>query len=181
MTAAHSSAFNPLSYGTIEYIEVPGPKPIWEVISFTHAMEFVTHNFGVAFLPRSASHLSHMGVLFKPISDRLLWIETALFLRQDQRADRLRWFVPELLLQIKNARLEQGGSGTLADVRQAEQLLYTAAAAIPDLERQIEQEENSISILLGRNPGPIVREASEMNWPQPEQIPTGGMPRSRRQ
>src|SRR5271170_5180080 len=48
--------------------------------------------------------------------------------------------------------LEQGGSGTLADVRQAEQLLYTAAAAIPDLERQIEQEENSISILLGRNP-----------------------------
>jgi len=69
--------------------------------------------------------------------------------------------------------LEQGGSGTLADVRQAEQLLYTAAAAIPDLERQIEQEENSISILLGRNPGPIVREASEMNWPQPERIPTG--------
>jgi outer membrane protein, multidrug efflux system len=69
--------------------------------------------------------------------------------------------------------LEQGGSGTLADVRQAEQLLYTAAAAIPDFERQIEQEENSISILLGRNPGPIVREASEMNWPQPEQIPTG--------
>ena len=69
--------------------------------------------------------------------------------------------------------LEQGGSGTLADVRQAEQLLYTAAAAIPDLERQIEQEENSISILLGRNPGPIVREASEMNWPKPEQIPTG--------
>src|ERR1700722_9048906 len=68
--------------------------------------------------------------------------------------------------------LEQGGSGTRADVRQAEQLLYTAAAAIPDLERQIEQEENSISILLGRNPGPIVREASEMNWPQPEQIPT---------
>jgi multidrug efflux system outer membrane protein len=69
--------------------------------------------------------------------------------------------------------LEQGGSGTLADVRQAEQLLYTAAAAIPDYERQIEQEENSISILLGRNPGPIVREASEMDWPKPEQIPTG--------
>jgi outer membrane protein, multidrug efflux system len=69
--------------------------------------------------------------------------------------------------------LEQGGSGTLADVRQAEQLLYTAAAAIPDFERQIEQQENSISILLGRNPGPIVRGASEMNWPQPEQIPAG--------
>src|SRR3984957_12240202 len=70
--------------------------------------------------------------------------------------------------------LEQGGSGTLADVRQAEQLLYTAAAAIPDFERQIEQEENSISILLGRNPGPILRGATEeMSWSQPEQIPSG--------
>ena len=69
--------------------------------------------------------------------------------------------------------LEQGGSGTLADVRQAEQLLYTAAAAIPDFERQIEQQENSLSILLGRNPGPIIREASETNWPEPEQVPAG--------
>jgi outer membrane protein, multidrug efflux system len=69
--------------------------------------------------------------------------------------------------------VEQGGSGTFADVRQAEQLLYTAAAAIPDFERQIEQQENSISILLGRNPGPIIRGASERNWPQPEQIPAG--------
>jgi len=69
--------------------------------------------------------------------------------------------------------MEQGGSGTLSDVRQAEQLLYTAAAAIPDYERQIEQQENSISILLGRNPGPIIRGASERNWPQPEQIPVG--------
>jgi outer membrane protein, multidrug efflux system len=69
--------------------------------------------------------------------------------------------------------LEQGGSGTLADVRQAEELLYTAAAAIPDYERQIEQQENSISILLGRNPGPIVRRASETDWPDPEQVPAG--------
>jgi multidrug efflux system outer membrane protein len=69
--------------------------------------------------------------------------------------------------------VEQGGSGTLADVRQSEQLLYTAAAAIPDFERQLEQQENSPSILLGRNPGPIIREASEMNWPEPEQVPGG--------
>ena len=48
-----------------------------------------------------------MSVLLKPISDRQLWIEAALFLRQDQRDDRLRWFVPEPLLQIKNARLDR--------------------------------------------------------------------------
>lgn len=68
--------------------------------------------------------------------------------------------------------LERGGSATLADIRQAEELQYTAAAAIPDLERQIEQQENSLSILLGRNPGPILRRA-DMSWPQPEQIPAG--------
>jgi outer membrane protein, multidrug efflux system len=70
--------------------------------------------------------------------------------------------------------LEQGGSASLADVRQSEELLYTATAAIPDFERQIQQEENSISTLVGRNPGPILRGATEeVNWPQPDQIPAG--------
>jgi multidrug efflux system outer membrane protein len=70
--------------------------------------------------------------------------------------------------------LEQGGAGTLADVRQAEELLYQATAEIPDLERQIAQEEDGISILLGRNPGPIVRgNIDAMQWPAPEQVPAG--------
>ena len=60
-----------------------------------------------------------------------------------------------------------------ADVRQAEELTYTAAAAIPDLERQIQQLENGLSILLGRNPGPIARDAAAMTWSQPEQVPAG--------
>jgi multidrug efflux system outer membrane protein len=51
----------------------------------------------------------------------------------------------------------KGGTTALIDVRQSEQLVYTAAAAIPDLERRIEQQENLISILLGRNPGPVNR------------------------
>jgi outer membrane protein, multidrug efflux system len=51
----------------------------------------------------------------------------------------------------------KGGTTSMLDVRQSETLVYTAAAAIPDLERRIEQQENFISILLGRNPGPITR------------------------
>ena len=43
-----------------------------------------------------------------------------------------------------------GGTTSLLDVRQSEQLVYTAAASIPDLERRIEQQENLISILLGK-------------------------------
>jgi multidrug efflux system outer membrane protein len=69
--------------------------------------------------------------------------------------------------------LEKGGSAPLSDVRQSEELLYSASAEIPDLERQIAQQENSLSILLGRNPGRILRSASETNWPEPEQVPAG--------
>ena len=50
-----------------------------------------------------------------------------------------------------------GGVTSMMDVRQSEQLVYFAAASIPDLERQIEQQENFLSILIGKNPGPIVR------------------------
>src|SRR5438309_448678 len=51
----------------------------------------------------------------------------------------------------------KGGVTSLIDVRQSEQLVFTAAAGIPDLERRIEQQENLISILLGSNPAPVTR------------------------
>ncbi|HTE89852.1 MAG TPA: hypothetical protein VK639_12895 [Terriglobales bacterium] len=51
--------------------------------------------------------------------------------------------------------LADGGATSMLDVRQAEQLVYAAAASIPDLERRIEQQENFISILLGNNPQAI--------------------------
>jgi multidrug efflux system outer membrane protein len=52
---------------------------------------------------------------------------------------------------------QQGGLATMLDVRQAEQLVYEASQTIPDIERQIEQTENQISLLLGNNPGPVTR------------------------
>src|SRR5207244_885676 len=48
-----------------------------------------------------------------------------------------------------------GGATSLVDVRQAEQLVFNAAATISDLERQIAQQENFISVLLGRNPSDV--------------------------
>ena len=53
--------------------------------------------------------------------------------------------------------LAEGGATSLLDVRQAEQLVFTAGSTIPALELDIEQEENFISILLGRDPGPVPR------------------------
>jgi multidrug efflux system outer membrane protein len=57
---------------------------------------------------------------------------------------------------LVQARLDGGVVGII-DLRQSETLLYTATKTIPDLQRQIEQTENLINILLGRNPGPIAR------------------------
>jgi len=67
----------------------------------------------------------------------------------------------------------QGGVTSMLDVRQSEQLVYGAAAAIPDLERQIEQEENFISILLGQNPGPIKRGAPLPEIRRLPEVPAG--------
>ena len=44
--------------------------------------------------------------------------------------------------------LERGGAGSLADTRQAEELLHAAQANLPDLRRQIAIQENTLSILL---------------------------------
>jgi multidrug efflux system outer membrane protein len=58
-------------------------------------------------------------------------------------------------------------------VRQAEQLVFTAGAEIPALEQQIEQQENSLSILLGQNPGDITRGETLTEQRQPSQVPPG--------
>ena len=68
---------------------------------------------------------------------------------------------------------ERGGTVSLLDVRQAEQLVYTASSQIPDIERRIAQEENFLSILLGRYPGPIPRGQTLTEQFHAPQIPAG--------
>jgi len=58
--------------------------------------------------------------------------------------------------------LEEHGINSILDVRQAEQLVYTAAAEIADLERRIGQQEDFLSILVGNNPGPIAPRGQEL-------------------
>jgi outer membrane protein, multidrug efflux system len=69
--------------------------------------------------------------------------------------------------------LSNGGAGTMLDVRQAEQLVAIAAETIPDLERQIQQEENFISTLLGNNPGPVARGLKLTEQPHAPEVPAG--------
>ena len=68
---------------------------------------------------------------------------------------------------------EQVGSATMSDVHQSEQLLYAAEAVQPSLERDIREQENSISLLLGRNPGSILRGKKAIAQPDPQEVPPG--------
>jgi multidrug efflux system outer membrane protein len=69
--------------------------------------------------------------------------------------------------------LANGGATSMLDVRQAEQLVDTAAETIPDLERRIEQQENFLSTLLGNNPGPIARGMKLTEQPHAPDVPAG--------
>jgi multidrug efflux system outer membrane protein len=69
--------------------------------------------------------------------------------------------------------LEQHGISSLLDVRQSEQLVYTAATEVPDLEREVAQQENAISVLLGNNPGDVPRGLKLTEQPHAPEVPAG--------
>ena len=70
-------------------------------------------------------------------------------------------------------RLSDGGSAPLSDLRQAEELEYTATSQIPQLEQQIQQQENALRLLLGQNPGSITRSDENALAPPPQDLPVG--------
>lgn len=69
--------------------------------------------------------------------------------------------------------LRQYGAGSLADARQAEELLHAAQANLPEIRRLIAVQENQISILLGRNPDGIDRGLAVDAQPHPQEVPAG--------
>jgi multidrug efflux system outer membrane protein len=75
------------------------------------------------------------------------------------------------VLKLQKARFE-GGVAPESDMRQAESQYQIAAAAVPLLQRQIAQQENLISVLAGRNPGPVERGRTFSQMPFPP-IPSG--------
>jgi multidrug efflux system outer membrane protein len=71
-----------------------------------------------------------------------------------------------------NRRLT-GGTASALETARAEAARDAAAAAIPDLERQIQAKENLLCFLVGRGPGPIPRGAALASQPLPPAIPAG--------
>ncbi|MCG2680783.1 MAG: efflux transporter outer membrane subunit [Kiritimatiellae bacterium] len=66
-----------------------------------------------------------------------------------------------------------GGAASRLETSRAEAAVASTAATIPDLERQITIKENAINLLLGRNPGPISRDAQLRDQDSPPEVPAG--------
>jgi multidrug efflux system outer membrane protein len=75
-------------------------------------------------------------------------------------------------VKLTKLRLDRGVA-TKLDVLQAQQVLDTANAQIPDLERAIAQEENAISILLGDYPHDVARGRPLVEQTLPPEVPPG--------
>jgi multidrug efflux system outer membrane protein len=75
-------------------------------------------------------------------------------------------------LRLVRLRRDRGIASGL-DVRQAEVLVNTAAAAIPVTQRRIEQTENQIKLLLGESPGEIPRGRALTDQALPAEVPPG--------
>src|SRR5580704_10477442 len=75
-------------------------------------------------------------------------------------------------VKLTSFRLDRGVAIKL-DVLQAQQVLDTAIAQIPDLERQIGQEEDAISILIGDYPHGVPRGNPLVEQALPPDVPAG--------
>lgn len=75
-------------------------------------------------------------------------------------------------LRVVKARFE-GGITSASDLRQAESNYAGAEAAIAALERARSQAENGMSILVGRNPGPVARAPGAVAMATPPALPAG--------
>jgi multidrug efflux system outer membrane protein len=75
-------------------------------------------------------------------------------------------------LTIFSERLT-GGVASKLETSAAQAALASAAATVPDLERQIDVQENLINVLLGRNPGPVPRSHALLQEHLPPVVPAG--------
>lgn len=85
-----------------------------------------------------------------------------------RRAIKLR----EASLDLVQLRVDNGYSSEI-DLREAEVLVKSARTSLTSLELQNEQTENQLAILLGRNPGPIVRGRSLLEQGLALKLPPG--------
>jgi DNA-binding transcriptional LysR family regulator len=101
-------ALHPAFYSQVrKYIRGLGVQPIFkEVCARTQAIELVAQGFGMALMPRSTAHLSRSGIVFKPLADRYLKIETLLFTRRYQKPLVHQELIDDLVSRLQTLKTE---------------------------------------------------------------------------
>ena len=111
-------------------------------------------------------------VIFTLVSDVASDYFTLLQLDLELQITRDTVKTQEDSVKLTSFRLDHGVA-TKLDVLQAQQVLDTANAQIPDIERQIGQEEDAISILIGDYPQGVPRGRPLEEQALPPEVPAG--------
>ena len=119
-----------------------------------------------------ATDEARRGVTITLVSDVATAYFTLLDLDQELQIQREATNAYAGSFRIFNDRRINGVASRLETDRAAA-ALANAAAVIPALELQIASTENQISVLLGRNPGPIPRGSLTNEPPFPAEVPAG--------
>jgi LysR family transcriptional regulator, benzoate and cis,cis-muconate-responsive activator of ben and cat genes len=77
-----------------------------EASAITQGIDLAAHNLGVALVPQSAARFQRSGVLFKPLTDKLIQIETALFVRRDKMHGDVLEFVNTALSELQTPKTD---------------------------------------------------------------------------
>jgi DNA-binding transcriptional LysR family regulator len=81
------------------------PQRFHKASTITQALDFVASDAGVALVPQSAERFLRPGVLFKPLTDALMRIETAIFVRKDQMRETVKDFINIAMAGVKALKL----------------------------------------------------------------------------
>jgi DNA-binding transcriptional LysR family regulator len=81
------------------------PSRLREAQSIAQELDFAALGAGVSLVPHSAARLNRQGVQFRPLTDQLPRIESALFFRRAQMSETLKDFVADTLARVAKMKL----------------------------------------------------------------------------
>ena len=89
-----------------EYLFGIGVEPhnLHEARAIIQGIDLAASRLGIALVPESAARFRHPGVLFKPLTDRLIYVETVVFARRDQMHDGVSDFIEAALKELNPRR-----------------------------------------------------------------------------
>lgn len=163
--------------------EIEAPKPAQVERTFgTVALSLLTFELDIWGRLRRATEAQRAQLLSEEENQRAIFVTLVAAVAQayfelrelDLELDISRRTLSSREESLRLIKLqESAGIATMLEVRQAEELVFTAAARIPELEGRIVLQENFIATLLGVNPRDIPRGEALVDQHMPPEIPSG--------